>query len=185
MAHSSDVANMTWHDSANMFFLLLVCISRCSTNEWWMSSWCATTSALHGKVRGVFDGRWVRLMLHFNVAPCLYFAMLEMFIYSQKFHVLSFIHPQKHIRMFVHLSVHEHIFTCSSIHSFVNTYLHGHLLANKSLCMHRLFIHSWTCPFACTPFFHPIYHHVMFLHVPISIVTLMRWHKIHKSPSLP
>lgn len=52
------VANMTRHDSASMFMLSLVCMSNCNAAEWWMSSWCITTSPPHGKVCVVFDGHW-------------------------------------------------------------------------------------------------------------------------------
>jgi len=73
--------------------------------------------------------------------------------------------------MFVHSSIHEHIFTCSFVHTFVNTSLHDHLFTSTSLCMHRLFFCSRTCPSACTPFFHLIRHHAMFVCVPISVVS--------------
>ena len=86
MANNRDVDDMTHdmtrHDSVGTFVLLLVCMFSCSAARQWMSSWCVTTSSLHGKVRKVFDGHWVRLMLHLHVAPCLHVGILDKFSHS-------------------------------------------------------------------------------------------------------
>jgi len=84
MAHSSDLAemthDMTQHNKAGMFKLLVVSISSYSVVEWWMCSWCIIASAPHGKVYGVFDGLGVHLRLHMHVSPSLVLGMLHVFI---------------------------------------------------------------------------------------------------------
>lgn len=53
---------MTWNDSASMFMLLVVSMSRCITTKWWMCSWCIIASSLHGKLCEAFDGLGVHLL---------------------------------------------------------------------------------------------------------------------------
>ena len=59
-AHSIDVGNMTHdltrHDNAGTFVLLLECMLSYSAAEWWMSSLCIIASPPHGEVLRVFDG---------------------------------------------------------------------------------------------------------------------------------
>lgn len=50
--------DMTWHDNAGTFILLLECMSSYSAAGWWISSSCIITSPLHDEVHGVFDGPW-------------------------------------------------------------------------------------------------------------------------------
>lgn len=65
-AHNSDMAEMTHdmtrHDKAGMFMLVVVSMSSCSVAEWWMCSWCIIASSPRGKVCEVFDGHGVHLM---------------------------------------------------------------------------------------------------------------------------
>ena len=84
IAHRRDVDDMTHdmthHDSASTFVLLLECMSSCNAARWWMSSGCITTSPSHGKVCGVFDSFGVCLMSHMHVSPSLVLDMLHVFI---------------------------------------------------------------------------------------------------------
>lgn len=147
MAHISDVADITRHENARMFMLLLVCMLSYSAPKWWISSSCITTSPLHGKVCGGLNVHWVHLMFHVQISPCLYLDVLNMFVRLQKYILTcSF--------------VHEHVLACSSIHLFINT----------SPCMHHSLVHSPTHPFACTLLVHPVCHYVMYIHVPMSII---------------
>jgi len=50
--------DMTWHENAGTFVLLLECMSSYNSLEWWMYSWCTIASPLNGEVRSVFYGHW-------------------------------------------------------------------------------------------------------------------------------
>jgi len=50
--------DMSWHDNAGTFVLLLECMSSYNAAGWWMSSWCIIASPLLGEVCRVFDGPW-------------------------------------------------------------------------------------------------------------------------------
>lgn len=154
MAHSSDVDDMThyttWHESASMLMLLLVCMSSCSAAEWWMSYWCITTLPLHGKVCGVFDGHWCSLGV---ACACCSFSYtlgcLTCSSFRERFS--SFVYK--------HISLHALL-----IRSFVNTYpcmcpycssrpLSRHVLLmylyHQSLMMRRHQIHKPPSPPWC------------------------------------
>lgn len=82
MAHSNVVAEMTWHDSAGMFMMMVVSMSNCNAVEWWVCSWCIIASPSHGKVYKVFNGLGVHSMFHMHVSPSLLLDMLHVFICS-------------------------------------------------------------------------------------------------------
>lgn len=153
MAHSMHVDDMTHDktqsDDVRTFVLVVVCMSSYSFARWWMSSWCIKASPLHGKMRGVFDSHWVRLMLHSHIGPFLYVGMLDKFVCSLKAYVRPFVRPWTHLHMLLHPSIHEQIFTWLSICE--QNSLHAsfsHLFTNMSFCMHS----------PCSS--HPLPHHV-------------------------
>lgn len=74
--------DMTRHDSAGMFMLMVVSISSCSASEWWVCSWCIIASPLHDKVCIDFDGVDFHLMLYVHLSPSLVLGMLHVFICS-------------------------------------------------------------------------------------------------------
>ena len=161
MAHSRDVDNMTHektrHDSSGTFVPLLVCMSSCSVSGWWMSSWCVTASPPHGKVRGVFDGHLVCLMLHSHISPYLYVGMLDKFVCSWKVYVRLSVHLWTHFCMFVCLFVPKHIFAWLFVreHISLNALFVGPL-ANMSFFMYSLCSshlpsqHVCLCTFICS-----------------------------------
>ena len=136
--------------------------------------WCAFRVAVllgDGCPHGV-------LQLHLHMARCIESLMvigitwccIRMLLLSCMLLCLTGSSVHKNC-MFVHPSIREHILHVrSSFHPW--TYLlDDHLFTSTFLCMNCLFIYWWTCPSACTPFFHLTRRHAMPFCVPVSVVT--------------
>ena len=141
MAHNSDVSDMTHdttrHESASMFMMVVGSMWSCSVVEWWMCSWCITSSPPHGKVCRVFDGLGVLLMLYVHVSR------------------LLVLWHASHVRLFVKKSPHMH-------RLFAKNSPRMHRLFEKnSPCMHRLFICSGTHLLACALLVHRVHRRIM------------------------
>jgi len=156
MAHSREVDDMTWHDSASTFVLLLECMSSCNAAGWWMSSWCITASPSHDKVHRVFNGRWfawccfdtflLACMLESltGSSVCERCMFIRLSVREHILHVRSFVRPRTHLCMIIHSRAHR---------------------------MHRSFVRWWTYPSACAPFVHLIRRRTMFIGVLVPVVT--------------
>lgn len=141
IAYSGDVGDMTqdmtWHESAGTFMLLLECMSSYNVVGWWMSSWCITTSPPHGKLHGVFDGFWFAWWcLGMLLLSCMLEGLIDsffhewcMFVHSsiceQIFYVLSFICLWTYIFMIIYSWA--HLFSCI-VHSSIDEPLLVHVL---------------------------------------------------------
>jgi len=68
MTWSTDVAeethDTTQHDTTGMHTLDVLFMSSCCSAEWWVCPWCTIASPMHDKVRRVFNGLSVCLIVH-------------------------------------------------------------------------------------------------------------------------
>ena len=123
--HNSDAAemthDMTWHNNASMFMLLVVSMSSHIVVEWWMCSCCIIASPLHDKACRVFDGLGVCLM--FSSACSSFTCTLIGFIFSS-IRKQIFLHAF-HVHQFVNKSPRIHPI-CSRVMYHPCTCIHNH-----------------------------------------------------------